>query len=57
MAMGLSIGNGIPSGVLNSNRASSLIPGLIAKLCARSTYCENKTCTTATLQKLENCKS
>jgi len=58
MAMGLSIGNGIPSGVLNSNRASSsLIPELIAKLCARSTYCENKTCTTATLQKLENCKS
>jgi hypothetical protein len=55
--MGLSIGIGIPSGALNSNRASSLIPGLILTLCARATYCENKTCTTATLQKLENCKS
>lgn len=57
MAMGLSIGNGIPSGALNSNRASSLIPELIAKLCVRSTYCENKTHTIAILKKLENCKS
>jgi len=36
---------------------TSLIPGLIKTLCARSTYCENKTCTTTILQKLENCKS
>ena len=57
MAMGLSIGNGIPSGALNSNRVSSIVPGLIAKLCARSTYCENKTYTTIILKKLENCKS
>jgi len=57
MAMGLSIGNGIPSGALNSNRASSLIPELIAKLCVRSTYCENRTHAIAILKKLENCKS
>jgi hypothetical protein len=57
MAMGLGIGIGIPSGALNSNRISSLIPGLILTLCERSTYCENKTCTTAILEKLENIKS
>ena len=57
MAMGLGIGIGIPSGALNSNRISSLIPGLILTLCARATYCENKICTTATLKKLENIKS
>ena len=55
--MGLGIGIGIPSGALNSNRISSLIPGLILTLCERSTYCENKTCATAILRKLENIKS
>ena len=55
--MGLAIGIG--NGILFTSQTGnpSAIPGLIAKLCARSTYCENKTCTTATLQKLENCKS
>ena len=55
--MGLAIGIG--NGILFTSQtgSSSEIPSLIAKLCARSTYCENKTCTKAILQKLENCKS
>jgi len=57
MAIGLSIGIGIPSGALNSNNAGSLIPGLLAALCARATYCENTTSTTTTMQQLENCTS
>ena len=57
MAIGLGIGNGIPSGALNSNNAGSLIPGLLASLCARATYCENRACTIATMQELENCTS
>lgn len=57
MAIGLSIGIGIPSGALNSNNAGSLIPGLLASLCARATYCENTTSTTTTMQQLENCTS
>jgi hypothetical protein len=50
MGLGLGLGVWWPT-------QSSLIPGLIKTLCARSTYCENKTCTTAILKKLENCKS
>ena len=46
---GQSIANGI---WWPANR--SIVPGLIARLCARATYCENKPCTIATLQKLEN---
>jgi len=57
MAIGLGIGIGIPSGVLNSNSAGSLIPGLLAALCARATYCENKPGTTIIMQELENCTS
>ena len=55
--MGLGIGIGIPSGVLNSNSAGSLIPGLLAALCARATYCENRPGTTIIMQELENCTS
>ena len=57
MAKGIGIGIGIPSGALNSNAAGSEIPGLIAALCARSTYCENKPGTTNILQSFENCTS
>jgi hypothetical protein len=46
---GQSMGNGIWWPI-----TKTIIPGLIANLCARATYCENKSCTTATLQKLEN---
>ena len=55
--MGLAIGIG--NGILFTSQTGnpSEIPGLIETLCARSTYCENKTCTTAILQKLENCKT
>jgi len=56
MAKGIGIGIGIPSGALNSNAAGSEIPGLIAALCARSTYCENKPGTTTILTALENCE-
>ncbi len=57
MAIGLGVGIGIPSGVLNSNSAGSLIPELLAALCARATYCENIPSTTITMQELENCTS
>jgi len=57
MEKGIGIGISIPSGALNSNAAGSEIPGLIAALCARSTYCENKVCTRATLVSLQNCTS
>ena len=55
--MGLAIGIG--NGILFTSQTgvSSAIPKLIVTLCARATYCENRTCTTATLQKLEKCKS
>jgi len=55
MAMGLSIGIGIPSGVLNSNAAGSLIPGLLLALEARADFYENEICTKAIMQELENC--
>ena len=54
--MGIGIGIGIPSGALNSNRISSLIPGLMSILEARSTYFENVTCTKAILRNLEAIK-
>ena len=55
MGLAIGIGNGI---LFTSQTGSpSAIPGLISALCARSTYCENRTCTTATLEQLENCKS
>jgi len=57
MAIGLGIGNGIPSGILNSNAAGRLIPVLLVTLCARATFCENRACTIATMQELENCTS
>jgi hypothetical protein len=46
--MGLGLGLGIwwPT-------QTSIIPGLLKVLCARATYCENKTCTIATLQEIE----
>jgi hypothetical protein len=44
-------------GVGQGQNGVNQIDKLIETLCARSTYCENKTCTTAILQKLENCKS
>lgn len=56
MGMGIGIGIGIPSGALNSNRISSLIPGLMSILEARSTYFENVTCTNAILRNLEAIK-
>jgi len=31
---------------------TSIIPGLLKALCARATYCENKLCTTATLEEI-----
>ena len=55
MGLAIGIGNGI---LFTSQKgASSIVPKLILTLCERSTYCENKICTTATLKKLENCKS
>lgn len=50
MSIGIGIGVRWP-------KQSSLVPGLIKNIRARSTYFENNTCTTATLRKLENCKS
>ena len=47
----IGIGIGIPS------MGGGLISSLINSLCARSTYCENRSCTTATLKSLENCTS
>ena len=45
--MGLGLGLGIwwPT-------QTSIIPGLLKALCARATYCENKTCTTAILEEI-----
>jgi hypothetical protein len=45
--MGLGLGLGIwwPT-------QTSIIPGLLKALCARAAYCENKTCTTATLEEI-----
>ena len=45
--MGLGLGLGIwwPT-------QTSIIPGLLKALCARATYCENKTCTTAILEEM-----
>ena len=45
--MGLGLGLGIwwPT-------QTSIIPGLLKALCARATYCENKLCTTATLEEI-----
>ena len=51
MAMGISMGIGIPSGVLISSGGP--IDDLLASLRARSTYFENEACTRATLQKFE----
>ena len=56
MSMGIGIGIGIPSGALNSNRISSIIPGLMSSLEARSTYFENVICTNAILKNLEAIK-
>jgi len=51
MGLAIGIGNGI---LFTSQRGvSSIIPGLIDDLCARATYCENKLCTTATLEEIE----
>ncbi len=51
MGLAIGIGNGI---LFTSQRGvSSIIPGLIDDLCARATYCENKTCTTAILAEIE----
>jgi hypothetical protein len=50
MGLGIGIANAIPFG----ERPQSIISSLIASLCARATYCENKPCTIATLEKLEN---
>ena len=50
MGLAIGIGNGI---LFTSQRGvSSIIPGLIDDLCARATYCENKLCTTATLEEI-----
>lgn len=53
MALGNSIGIGIPMIYLGLG-ASSEVPGLLALLEARATYYENVTCTTATLEEIEN---
>ena len=45
--MGLGLGLGIWWPI-----QTSIIPGLLKALCARATYCENKTCTTATLEEI-----
>jgi len=50
MSIGIGIGVRWP-------KQTSLIPGLIKNVRERSAYFENKTCTKAILQKLENCKS
>ena len=50
--MGIGIGIGIPSGELVSNEA---IGTLLANLCARATYCENKPYTAIIMQGFENC--
>ena len=49
--MGLGLGLGIWWPI-----QTSIIPGLLKALCARTTYCENKTCTTATLLAIEKIK-
>ena len=52
MGLAIGIGNGI---LFTSQRGvSSIIPGLLVDLCARATYCENKTCTAFTLENIEN---
>jgi hypothetical protein len=52
MGLAIGIGNGI---LFTSQRGvSSIIPKLIIDICARATYCENKTCTTAILEEIEN---
>ena len=45
--MGLGLGLGIWWPI-----QTSIIPGLLKALCARATYCENKLCTTATLEEI-----
>lgn len=51
MGLAIGIGNGI---LFTSQRGvSSIVPGLLADLCARATYCENNTCTTNTLEEIE----
>ena len=45
MGLGLGIGVWWPY-------KTSIIPGLLKALCARATYCENKLCTTATLEEI-----
>ena len=45
--MGLGLGLGIWWPI-----QTSIIPGLLKALCARATYCENKTCTTAILEEI-----
>lgn len=45
--MGLGLGLGIWWPI-----QTSIIPGLLKTLCARATYCENKICTTATLEEI-----
>jgi len=45
MGLGLGIGVWWPT-------QTSIIPGLLKALCARATYCENKLCTTATLEEI-----
>lgn len=50
------LGNAVA--ILSTTIAGISIPdALIADLCARSTYCENKSCTKATLTSFENCTS
>jgi hypothetical protein len=50
------LGNAVA--ILSTTVVGISIPdALIADLCARSTYCENTTCTKATLISLENCTS
>ncbi len=50
------LGNAVA--ILSTTLAGISIPdALIADLCARSTYCENKVCTKATLVSLQNCTS
>lgn len=44
-------------GVGQGQNGVNQIDKLIEALCVRSTYCENRTCTKATLEQLENCKS
>jgi hypothetical protein len=52
MGLAIGIGNGI---LFTSQRGvSSIIPKLIIDICARATYCENKTCTTSILLEIEN---